>query len=52
MSEQLKAVILRGIPLNLHTRAKVQAALEHTTLNDLILKALEQYLNKKNRKGG
>ena len=49
MNAQLKQVILRAFPLDLHTRAKIQAAKEQTTLQDIILKALEQYLK---RKGG
>ena len=49
MSDKQKQVILRAFPLDLHTRAKIQAAKEQTTLQGIILKALEQYLN---RKGG
>jgi predicted HicB family RNase H-like nuclease len=32
-----------------HKRAKVQAANEGITLNDLILKAIEKYLSKRGR---
>ena len=48
-NKEVKQVILRTLPLDLHTRAKIQAAREQDTLQGIIIKALEMYLK---RKGG
>ena len=44
------SVNLRDFPEELHHRAKIQAAVEKTTLKDLIIKALTEYLER--RKAG
>jgi len=44
-----KSVLIRDFPEDLHIKAKVQAAKEQTTLKGIIIKALEQYLE---RQGG
>jgi hypothetical protein len=41
------SVNLRDFPEELHYRAKIQAAVEKTTLKDLFIKALTEYLEKK-----
>jgi predicted HicB family RNase H-like nuclease len=43
-------VNIREFPQDLHRLAKVQAAMEGITLKALIIKALEQYLNKAKKK--
>jgi predicted HicB family RNase H-like nuclease len=45
-------VNIRGFPDELHRQAKIQAAVEGTTLKDLIIKALTEYLKKTKKKGG
>jgi len=38
---------LLDIPADLHKRAKVRAAVDGTTLKEIILRALKEYLKKK-----
>jgi len=45
-NDMAKAIIIRNFPGDLHHRAKVQAAKEATTLKEIVIKALEQYLKK------
>ena len=46
------SVNIRDFPEDLHHKAKVQAAVERTTLKDLIVKALREYLERETEKGG
>lgn len=39
-----KNYLVRGIPENIHTLAKSQAALEQISLRELIIRAVAQYL--------
>lgn len=41
-----KVIMLRNLEEELHRRVKIQAAKEGTTLQALVIKALEQYLKK------
>jgi predicted HicB family RNase H-like nuclease len=41
---------LRGMPGDLHRRAKAQAAMEGISLKALVIKALEEYLKKNKRR--
>jgi predicted HicB family RNase H-like nuclease len=41
-----KVIMLRNVEEELHRRVKMQAAKEGTTLQALVIKALEQYLKK------
>ncbi|MBE9580139.1 MAG: 3-hydroxyacyl-CoA dehydrogenase [Proteobacteria bacterium] len=43
---------IADFPEDLHHRAKIQAAIEKTSLKGLIIKALEEYLKKAKKKGG
>lgn len=43
---------VKDFPDDLHHRAKIQAAVEKTSLKGLIIKALEEYLKKAKKKGG
>jgi predicted HicB family RNase H-like nuclease len=38
---------LRGMPEDLHRRAKAQAAMEGISLKALVIRALQEYLKKK-----
>jgi len=38
---------LRGIPQNLHRTLRVQAALENTTLKNLVIRILSDYLKER-----
>ena len=42
----MPTVYIRDFPEDLHIRAKIQALKEKTTLKELTIKALEQYLEK------
>ncbi len=42
----MTALFIRDFPEDLHHKAKIQAALERTTLKDLVSKALREYLRK------
>ena len=44
--ERMPTVYIRDFPEDLHIRAKIQALKEKTTLKELTIKALEQYLKK------
>jgi hypothetical protein len=46
MEEVIKIVQIRNFPRDLHKRTKIQAAKEETTMKEIIIKALEQYLKK------
>ena len=46
MAKQLKVIQMRNFPADLHKRAKIQAAKEETTLKQIIINVLEQYLKK------
>jgi len=43
---------IRDVPEDLQVRVKVQAALERIPIKQLVVKALEEYLKKAERKGG
>jgi plasmid stability protein len=49
--EIVKAIIIRNFPEDLHYRAKVFAAVHNTTMKDLVIKALEEYLDRNEKKG-
>ena len=42
----MAVINIRGVPDDLHTRVKVQAAKERIPLRELVMKALEEYLEK------
>ena len=44
--ERMAVINIREVPDDLHTRVKVQAAKERTTLRELVIRALEEYLKK------
>jgi len=44
-------VNIRNFPDDLHRKAKIQAAIEGTSLKGLIIKALTEYLKKTKEKG-
>ena len=44
--KKLSVMNIRKFPEELQHRAKVQAMIERITLRDLVIKALEQYLKK------
>jgi len=44
-------IYLKDFPDDLHTRLKVQAAVEKTTMKDLIIRLIEEYLLKQAGKG-
>ena len=48
----MATVNLREFPEDLHHRAKIRAAVERTTLKDLIIKALTEYLDRQEKGGG
>jgi hypothetical protein len=43
------AVNLKDFPDDLHHKAKIQAAIERTTIKGLIIKVLTEYLDKKEK---
>jgi predicted HicB family RNase H-like nuclease len=45
-------VNIADFPEDLHHRAKIQAAIEKTSLKGLIIKALTEYLERAKKKGG
>ena len=47
----MATINLRDVPEDLHRKAKSEAALEGISLKAFIIKALEEYMNKK-KKGG
>ena len=48
----MATIYLRDFPEDLRHRAKIQAAIEKTSLKDLIAKALLEYLERQQKKGG
>jgi len=46
VAKEIKVIQMRNFPADLHKRAKIQAAKEETTLKQIVIKALEQYLKK------
>jgi len=47
MAKKVKVINLKEVPEELHRRLKMQAAAESTTLRELILRVLSEYLKKK-----
>jgi plasmid stability protein len=47
--ETVKAIIIRNFPKDLHHKVKVFAAIHSTTIKEVVIKALEEYLE---REGG
>jgi plasmid stability protein len=47
----MATINLRNMPNDLHRKAKAQAALEGTTLKDLVIRLLTEYLEKEGGKG-
>jgi predicted HicB family RNase H-like nuclease len=41
-----KVFMMRDFPEDLHTRAKIQAAREKTTMKEIVIRALTEYLEK------
>jgi plasmid stability protein len=52
MAEEIKVLQMRNFPADLHRKAKIQAAVEGTTLKGIIIKALTEYLLRAKVKGG
>lgn len=48
----MPTLILKDIPTEIHKAAKVRAAQEGTTLKSLILRAVEEYLARAEKKEG
>jgi plasmid stability protein len=48
----MAVINIRGVPDDLHVRVKVQAAKESIPLRELVMKALEEYLDRHERKRG
>ena len=48
----MAVINIRGVPDDLHIRVKVQAARESIPLRELVIKALEQYLDRHEGKEG
>ncbi len=46
-----KRVVIKGFPVKLHHRARVQAVKEDITFKALVIKALEEYLDRHEKKG-
>ena len=46
----MKQVVLKRFPADLHYRIKVFAAVHNTTMKDVIIKALTEYLDKHEKK--
>jgi hypothetical protein len=49
--DKMKQVILKRFPEDLHYRLKVFAVVNNTTMKDVIIKALTEYLDKHEKKG-
>jgi len=47
----MATLYVRDVPADLHTRVKIQAIKERMTLQALVLKALEEYLDRHEGKG-
>ena len=41
-----KVFMMRDFPEDLHTRTKIQAAKEKTTMKEIVIKALTEYLER------
>lgn len=41
-----KKVVIKGFPVDLHRRARIQAAKEDSTFKAVVIKSLEMYLKK------
>ena len=52
MTEDFMMLAVRNFPRSLHRKAKIQAAVEGITLKDLFVKALTEYLERQDKKGG
>ena len=48
----MPTVYIRDFPEDLHLRAKIHALKEKTTLRELTIEALEEYLDSHEKKGG
>lgn len=48
----MPTLILKDVPAEIHKAAKIRAAQEGTTLKSLILRAVEEYLSRAEKKGG
>ena len=48
----MEALYVRNFPDDLHKRARLQAVKEDSTLRELIIKALEEYLARAKKKRG
>jgi predicted HicB family RNase H-like nuclease len=48
--ETMKQIIIRGVPEDLHKRAKLQAVKEDSSLKGIIIKALTEYLDREEKK--
>jgi predicted HicB family RNase H-like nuclease len=42
---------VRNVPEDLHRQAKAQAALQGITMQELVIRAVREYLKKKGKKG-
>ena len=47
----IASISMRNFPRELHTAAKIQAAKEQTTLREIVIKALQLYLETAQRGG-
>jgi hypothetical protein len=52
MEKEVMVLAIKNFPLDLYRKVKEQAANEHRTLRGLVLVALEEYLEKSDKKGG
>lgn len=48
----MSTIYVRDVPEGLHLKAKIQALKEKTTLRELTIKALSEYLERHEKKGG
>jgi predicted HicB family RNase H-like nuclease len=48
----MSTLFVRDFPEDLHKKAKMQALEEDLTLGDLVIKAIEQYLDRTRKRGG
>jgi hypothetical protein len=47
--EMMKSLIIKGFPEDLHREMKIQAAVEGTTIKELVIQAVKDYLKKKKK---
>jgi len=45
----MKSLIIKGFPEDLHREMKIQAAVEGTTIKELVIQAVKDYLKKKKK---